>query len=65
MAIDGDYFDRTTGTPNGMLMQNGVLESPPGTGRSSLGIAADGTLTTGRVSFDGIWQGKAIGARCF
>ena len=60
VAIDGDYFDRITGTPNGMLMQNGVLQSPPGTGRSSLGIAADGTLTTGRVSFAGIWQGKAI-----
>ncbi len=41
-------------------MQNGVLQSPPGTGRSSLGIATDGTLTTGRVSFAGIWQGKAI-----
>ncbi len=60
VAIDGDYFDRTIGTPNGMLMQNGVLQSPPGTGRSSLGIATDGTLTTGRVSFAGIWQGKAI-----
>jgi hypothetical protein len=60
VAIDGDYFDRTTGTPNGMLMQNGVLQSPPGTGRSSLGIAADGTLTTGHVSFAGIWQGKTI-----
>jgi hypothetical protein len=60
VAIDGDYFDRTTGTPNGMLMQNGVLQSSPGTGRSSLGIATDGTLTTGRVSFAGIWQGKAI-----
>jgi hypothetical protein len=60
VAIDGDYFDRITGTPNGMLMQNGVLQSPPGTERSSLGIAADGTLTTGRVSFAGIWQGKAI-----
>ena len=60
VAIDGDYFNRTTGTPNGMLMQNGVLQSPPGTGRSSLGIAADGTLTTGRISFAGVWQGKAI-----
>jgi hypothetical protein len=58
VAADGDYFDRTTGAPSGMLMQNGVLESPPGTGRSSLGIARDGTLTTGRVSFSGIWQGK-------
>jgi flagellar hook assembly protein FlgD len=60
VAIDGDYFNRATGTPNGMLMQNGVLQSPPGTGRSSLGIAADGTLTTGRISFAGTWQGKAI-----
>ncbi len=58
VAINGDYFDRATGAPNGMLLRNGVLESPPGTGRSSLGIATDGTLTTGRISFAGIWQGK-------
>jgi hypothetical protein len=58
VAIDGDYFDRVTGAPNGMLMQNGVLESPPATGRSSLGIGADGTLTTGRPAFAGIWQGS-------
>ena len=58
VAIDGDYFDRTTGAPSGILMRNGVLESPPATGRSSLGIAADGTLTTGRVSVAGIWQGN-------
>jgi hypothetical protein len=58
VAIDGDYFDRATGTPNGMLMQNGVLESPPATGRSSLGIRADGTLMTGRPSSAGIWQGS-------
>jgi flagellar hook assembly protein FlgD len=59
VAIDGDYFD-STGAPSGMLMQNGVLESAPASGRSSLGIAADGTLTTGRVSFAGIWQGKGL-----
>jgi len=58
VAIDGDYFDRTTGAPNGMLMRSGVLESPPGIGRSSLGIATDGTLTTSRISFSGIWQGN-------
>ena len=57
VAIDGDDFD-SSGAPSGLLMQNGVLESAPGTGRSSLGIAANGTLTTGRVSFAGIWQGK-------
>jgi flagellar hook assembly protein FlgD len=58
VAIDGDYFNRGSGAPNGMLMQNGVLESGPATGRSSLGIAADGTLTTARVSLAGAWQGN-------
>jgi hypothetical protein len=58
VAIDGDYFDRTTGAPNGILLQNGVLEGSPGTGRSSLGITANGTLTTARVSLAGIWQGS-------
>jgi flagellar hook assembly protein FlgD len=58
VAIDGDYFDRITGVPNGILMQNGVLENVPADGRSSLGIAADGTLTTGLVSFAGVWQAK-------
>src|SRR5262245_64706390 len=59
VAIDGDYFDRITGTPNGMIIQNGVLESPPATERSSLAIGADGTLRTGRPSFAGIWQGSS------
>jgi len=58
VAIDGDYFDRTSGAPIGILMQNGLLESAPAVGRSSLGIAADGTLTTARVSSAGIWQGN-------
>ena len=58
VAIGGDYFDRYTGAPGGMLMQNGVLESPPASGRSTLGIGADGTLRTGRVSFGGLWQGS-------
>jgi len=60
MAIDGDYFDRTTGAPSGILMQNSVLESAPSVARSSLGIATDGTLTTGRVSFAGTWQGTGL-----
>jgi flagellar hook assembly protein FlgD len=59
VAIDGDYFDRATGAPSGMLMRSGVLESPPAVGRSSLGITADGTLATARVSFAGIWQGSS------
>ena len=58
VAIDGDYFDKTTGAPSGIYLQDGVLESQPAAGRSSLGIAADGTLTAARVSLGGIWQGN-------
>jgi flagellar hook assembly protein FlgD len=58
VAIDGDYFTRRTGAPNGILMQNGVLESAPASGRSSLGISASGALTTARVSLAGTWQGN-------
>jgi len=58
VAIDGDYFDRRTGPPSGILMQDGVLESAPAAGRSSLGIAPDGTLTAARVSMAGTWQGN-------
>jgi hypothetical protein len=58
VAIDGDYFDRTTGAPSGILMQDGVLESAPALGRSSLGITTSGTLTAARVGFAGTWQGN-------
>ncbi len=58
VAIDGDYFDRRTGAPSGILMQNGVLESQPAAGRSSLGIGSNGTLATGSVSFAATWQGS-------
>ncbi|HLY87145.1 MAG TPA: phosphodiester glycosidase family protein [Gaiellaceae bacterium] len=58
VGIDGDYFDRGSGAPHGILMQDGVLESGPATGRSSLGISADGTLTIARVALAGTWQGN-------
>ena len=58
VAIDGDYFASRTGAPSGIFMQDGVLESQPSAGRSSLGIGADGTLTAARVSFAGTWQGS-------
>lgn len=58
VAIDGDYFDNTTGAPSGIYLDDGVIDSSPAGGRSSLGIAGDGTLTTGRVTFAGIWQGN-------
>ena len=58
VAIDGDYFDRRTGAPSGIVFQGGVLESQPVAGRSSLGIGTDGTLTAARVAFAGAWQGN-------
>jgi flagellar hook assembly protein FlgD len=58
VAINGDYFASRTGEPSGILLQGGVLESQPAIGRSSLGIAANGTLTAARVSFAGSWQGS-------
>jgi flagellar hook assembly protein FlgD len=59
VAIAGDYFDRQTGAPSGIVLQNGLLESGPDEGRSSLGIGTDGVLTTAHVSFAGTWQGSA------
>jgi flagellar hook assembly protein FlgD len=58
VAIDGDYFNRASGAPSGILIQNGVLESAPSSGRSSLSIAADGTLNAARVALAGTWQGN-------
>jgi Phosphodiester glycosidase len=57
VAVDGDYFGSKTGAPNGILMQGGVIESAPAVGRSSLGIGANGLLTTARVSLAGTWEG--------
>jgi len=58
VGIDGDYFDRHTGAPSGILIQGGVLESSPAAGRSSLGIGTNGMLATARVSVAGTWQGS-------
>ena len=57
VAIDGDYFASQTGAPSGILMQGGVVESAPAAGRSSLGIGANGILSTAQVSLAGTWQG--------
>jgi flagellar hook assembly protein FlgD len=57
VGIDGDFFN-ARGEPNGILVQDGVLENSPNAGRTSLGIAADGTLQAAEVSFYGTWQRK-------
>ena len=58
VGLDGDYFN-ARGEPNSILMRGGVLESQPKGGRTSVGIAADGTLQAARVSFYGTWQANA------
>jgi flagellar hook assembly protein FlgD len=58
VGVNGDYFVANPGKPTGMLMRSGALDSAPFAARSSLGIAADGTLTVAKVSFDGTWRGS-------
>ena len=57
VGVNGDFFAANLGNPTGILMRGGVLDSAPLRQRSSLGIAPDGTLTVGQISFDGIWHG--------
>jgi hypothetical protein len=57
-GVNGDYFTLDEGLPTGMLMQSGVLETPPHPLRSSLGITDDGTLMIDRVAMLGQWQGN-------
>ena len=54
VGVDGDFFN-ARGEPSSILMQGGVLENQPSSGRASLGIAADGTLQVAEVSFNGTW----------
>jgi Phosphodiester glycosidase len=56
-GVNGDLFNFKDGHPSGMLMQDGILQSPPYRFRSSVGISSDGRLNVARVSFYGYWQG--------
>ncbi|HWX09696.1 MAG TPA: hypothetical protein VNY33_06950, partial [Gaiellaceae bacterium] len=57
VGVNGDFFAANPGSPSGILMRGGALDFAPASGRSSLGITADGTLTVARVGFDGTWRG--------
>lgn len=58
VGLDGDFFN-PRGEPSGVLMQDGALDNPPNVGRTSLGIAADGTLQAAEASLYGTWQASA------
>jgi len=57
-GVNGDLFTWDEGLPSGMLMQSGVLETPPHPKRSTLGITDDGSLIIDRVTMLGTWQGS-------
>jgi hypothetical protein len=57
VGINGDLFEWETGRPSGVLMRDGIVESPPYGDRSSVGITAEGLLDVRRVEFFGTWRG--------
>ncbi|TML44006.1 MAG: hypothetical protein E6G19_10710 [Actinobacteria bacterium] len=57
-GINGDYFNAADGRPDGMLMQDRVLQSVPNSGRSSIGITPSGTLDVRHAAWNAFWQGR-------
>jgi hypothetical protein len=57
-GINGDYFNAADGRPDGIMMQNRVLQSVPNSGRSSIGIGPNGTLDIRHAAWNAFWQGR-------
>jgi hypothetical protein len=57
IGVNADFFAANPGAPTGIVMRDGALDLSPATGRSSLGISADGSLTVAKLAFDGTWRG--------
>jgi hypothetical protein len=57
-GVNGDMFTWNEGLPSGMLMQSGVLRTPPHSKRSSVGVTDDGRIVVERVAMLGQWQGS-------
>jgi hypothetical protein len=56
-GVNGDLFSLSDGHPTGGLIRDGVLDTAPADGRSTIGIDTDGTLHVERLSLAGTWQG--------
>ena len=56
VGVNGDFY-ADSGRPSGVLMRDGIVESPPFGDRSSLGATPDGALDVRRVEFFGTWRG--------
>jgi hypothetical protein len=57
-GVNGDYFNAADGRPDGIVMQNRVLQSVPNAGRSSIGIEPDGSLDIRHAAWNAFWQGR-------
>ena len=57
-GVNGDFYDEREGTPQGVMLQSGLLSHAPHSERASIGIANDGTLRVERVRPFGTWRGS-------
>ncbi len=57
VGVNGDFFNLATGRPSGVLLRDGIVDSPPFGDRSSVGLTSDGTLDVRRIEFFGTWKG--------
>jgi hypothetical protein len=57
-GVNGDFFNVADGRPDGIVMQNRVLQSLPNAARSSIGIEPNGTLDIRHVAWNAFWQGR-------
>jgi len=60
-GVNGDFFNYRDGHPSGIVLQGGIIKSPPYKNRSSIGISSTGALNVARVTLFGYWQG--LGSR--
>ena len=57
VGINGDFYNFDSGRPSGVLMRDGVVDSPPYGDRSSVGVSAEGVVDVRRIQFFGTWKG--------
>jgi exopolysaccharide biosynthesis protein len=57
-GVNGDLYNLKDGHPSGILVRGGVLDHQPLSGRSSIGIDAQGGLHVDRVALYATWQGS-------
>jgi hypothetical protein len=61
VGVNADFFTFATGHPNGLLVQQGVLQSRPLRGRSAVGIGLDGLLRIARIDYAGTFHVDGFG----